>query len=1202
MARHYVFEAGQPLVELRGPETRGFREVIWRGVWAWVHEHVHEPDMGPDCEGYVCRSTGLRTPGGFMMYAGSEPYKDDLPADFDHTTALEIADVPVPNFRALLDAQQKLPLEGAPFAFLGEFVRMPVPGGLMPMATLVALARESHVLTDPTRCDLYHRARESSPARQNKTQEFSDLVTLPARTMGYRRDWAYRESGVPEVEDQWSMPLHSPFPIGQTLGDCEDKAALTLAVAFHTDLAHFGLAGYEPCLAVVVLEGQPRGLHALAVLCDQAWLNAHWNNPDCRDPARLPMVPLEAVGEEDPKTGRTLPCDPCDPRVADAYPFVVTLLRSTGARHLGDSEHPGVPWGATEVRFVRYEHSDALFEASRPLRAFLPAMRAITDWDRELYVPPMQAGTESGGGRGRKQKGKRGRGGGRAKTPARGSGTAPAAAAGGKGENLAEALAAAEEKEDEAELAAMKAEVDALAGAGAASATAEPSVADPEPEPVPDPKREEERQLAAATAEAGVRATEAERAAAALEQQVRAHDGVRTAWGGAWLPSERATDWRVDKEHWDTQYKIDQTLIKMPQTVEQRKDLFTTALPLWDDAAETAYDEQQMERVRRDAARLVDAGLATVDKMPEGQQKEIAKATIRPKLEQFKVDVDVLDRNKQPIAFLRDIELENKLLLTRVQQAEEDARAQAATPLVSNLSPAPDAPGTPRAGTPVAMPARPSLSAAAMQQAKDEEAARLAAEDQKRAAEEVAKRWDKARQRMESQQRRSDGVDADYARHAGVRVQWDRAWSESDLSQQWRREKVVWDRRFNADKALLAAAQPSTDPDQLFVTLIPQWNEAHETAHDTQSGTSVRQRAARLVFDDLQALKALPEAEQKKTSTNLLFQQLYQHQVELTELERGGKPVHSLSDIERLSTDVRARVKEATEAAQVAQKLAEEEAKRREAEAAARTLAEEEAKRRDVEAAAAARQKKDEEEKERLEELARKPSTDAFLEFDKQAAAIETSIVEREAFRAAHPTVFAVERRTLLEDRYADLKHDYKQLVEKRQQVGAKSPRGIEFLKYLRQLEPDQLLADLAIADELAVNPAAGIPAAPAAAVPAPVAAPAPADAKGDAAAPAVVVFPVPDTEEEEEEEIAAAPLSVEASDTEVEDDGEGDGDSEPEEAPKAAVKKAVPIWNPSTAEIAAQRHAVALLSLKDPDAAARLYANVTWIAQALRK
>lgn len=1105
MALHYVFAEGGPLVPIDTPRTSGLSEIVWRGVWTWVHEHVSDREMGPDCEGYVCRSTGLRTAEGLVMYAGSEPFPEQFPADFDYKSAVEIARADVPNFRALFATQQQLPIQGAPFAFLGEFVRFPVPGGLMPMATLVALARESDVWTEPTACNLYARAAEHSPARQNGAQRFSDLVTYPARVMGYRRDWAYRRDGRTVLEDQWSMPLHSPFPLCQTLGDCEDKAALTLAVAFHTNLAHFGLAGYEPCLAVVVLGTEEPSLHALAVLCDQAWLDAHWNNPDSRARAALPMLPLEAVGMEDPNTGHTLPCDPCDPLLKDVYPFVITLLRATGTRHLGDPECPGVPWGDTEVRFVQHKHSDALFEASKALRSFLPAMRAIHNWDRELPAPgtapaPGQVGKAQQAAkkksRGRKKK---------AAAPAAANAPAPAPAvdpvvaeadaaveeaealvapgvnanvpAPAQGETLATALA--EEKD--------AAFFDAANTVLAVTAAPRPAPAGADPPTVTQTPTDTAREAARARMQA---ATEAFVEGVAFDKR---HAELRAAWGDAWAPSVDLQSWKEWFARARDQFDQDRATFNRANsdpsaTQDWFKPLFIIDVPQPPETAEAAHEASAIARIQISAIRdtneavRVNRELANRAQTPDETARYTGRAVV---FQQLREELELGKQTNTPITTATRERIATELQELRIAVARENARA--VTPARRSATP----PRRPR-------PSRVNTATAAAGQ---------------------------------------PGSPSDVSSS-----------SDSDTP----------------NTATRQAAPKAATPPPLSPTAASIATAAQKQAEEEKKRKEDEARAAEAAAA---AQKQAEEAERKRK-------------------EDEARAAEAAA--QKQAEEDRRRAEEA--------RKAEEEAKYQAFDKQQKALLAAEAAKKA--AAQAAR------EQQRL-----KDSAAAFAEFDRQSEPINSNLNNIENVRSTHPeTTFRDVRETVDHDGYTRFYIDIMDLWRARNREGEDSLAGEFFLKRLQKLRTQSIvLKEQAEQDQrdIAAQERRAAEEAEAAAAAAPKAVPLLPELKIDA----VETGDEPPEEEEDVFHDAAPPAAMPKDDEEPEDDGEGDDTGDETEkkkvAPKAKVvlKAKAPVYAaPTAAERAASEQTYALLALKDPEATARLYASVRWIAQAMRK
>lgn len=604
--QHFVFDGvGGPLVPLDTPRDGNLvTDTVWRGVWTWAFERVPESSMSPACEGYVCRSVGFRdATGTLVMRAGSVALPEDHPPpSFDVTSALEVVDIRVPPMEPAMPPQF-FDVNGINQSFLGETTRFPVPGGFLPMATLVALAKESRVEVDET---FKARVAMAHPRRKSLAHTFADIATYPARRMGYRRDYAYRPGGKRELEDQWSMPLHSPFPLHRTLGDCEDKSALTLAMAFHMDLSRFDLGGYEPCLAVVVLGGSAPGYHALSVLCDRAWLDAHWNDATNRDAARLPVLPLESVGVENPKTHKILSLNPLSPRIPQIYTFLVSIVRANGTRHLRAANGKlGAPWGETGVAFEALPQSDALLKASLPLRAYLPGMRAIraADWEREMGG---RVGTE-------------------------GKGDPPVANGASNAAAVAIDIGGVDDVDDAA-IAALLAEADAIVSAPAAA---------------PAPSEEDGKEAAAreeARAAAETRRSRMREVMSLGETALVRHTQVRREWKG--LPEGAAfRDWRAAFVENDKKYNLEVEKLRNNDTsTADLNQLFTWEFPPPPEKEEMAYELEQQTAIRKEGIRLARRIIDTYKDDLDGPNADTATQIISF----VQADLDVLTKGVEP--------------------------------------------------------------------------------------------------------------------------------------------------------------------------------------------------------------------------------------------------------------------------------------------------------------------------------------------------------------------------------------------------------------------------------------------------------------------------------------------------------------------------------------------------------------------------
>ena len=187
---------------------------------------------------------------------------------------------------------------------------------------------------------------------------------------------------------------------------------------------------------------------------------------------------------------------------------------------------------------------------------------------------------------------------------------------------------------------------------------------------------------------------------------------------------------------------------------------------------------------------------------------------------------------------------------------------------------------------------------------------------------------------------------------------------------------------------------------------------------------------------------------------------------------------------------------------------------------------------------------------------------------------IKAAVDNLTAFRTTHPKAMEYLEYTTFEEKFNDF-------WSRSNNRAKQSTLGEQYLKeWEEQLQPLATSVD----DQRALNESYVEPAPDAAAR-----APSPAAsgmASGDEESDARggTVSPIPDRGPEEEEE--ARP----SDDGEGESEEEEEGEEEEEEEEEGA------------AERTAREHAYAMLRLRDPEATARLYANVNWITQVLRK
>lgn len=353
-----VFKEGQPLQDPIGPGP-------WVGAWLWIYS----PHTREDEAGWVRAAHGFRRNG-----------KVELRSPVGLLATIEDASgfVEVEDMAPFADAARAEPLERVEglgsIPFIGDFFAAPVPGGLLPRSSYAQMALDNAALyTEQERHDLYARGMELQPSDEPLNQ-FVAASIVPSRTLKYRSDRPYRtgRSTVPDVIDQWDTPSQAPFPLNECAADCEEFAQ----IAFQTAVKLGPPEGYEACLAVVVLsDGTQNVMHAMAMCVDRTWLNAHWDNPDNMDAAKLPHVPLDGV-----EHARAIPT-PEELPTHVHYPFLVALLRADGLRILMHKDAvAGVPWDNTSVRFVSHcdkeEQQRRRWAGAELVRKYMPAAHA----------------------------------------------------------------------------------------------------------------------------------------------------------------------------------------------------------------------------------------------------------------------------------------------------------------------------------------------------------------------------------------------------------------------------------------------------------------------------------------------------------------------------------------------------------------------------------------------------------------------------------------------------------------------------------------------------------------------------------------------------------------------------------------------------------------------------------------------------------
>jgi len=353
-----VFKEGQSLQDPIGPGP-------WVGAWLWIYSpHTREDEAGWVRAAHGFRRNGkveLRSPVGLLATIE------------DASDFMEVEDVA--PFAAAARTEPLERVEGlGSIPFIGDFFAAPVPGGLLPRSSYAQMALDNAALyTEQERRELYARGMESQPSDEPLNQ-FVAAAIVPSRTLKYRSDRPYRtgRSTVPDVIDQWDTPSQAPFPLYECAADCEEFAQ----IAFQTAVKLGPPEGYEACLAVVVLsDGTQNVMHAMAMCVDRTWLNAHWDNPDNMDAAKLPHVPLDGV-----EHSRAIPA-PGELPTHVHYPFLVALLRADGLRILMHKDAvAGVPWENTSVRFVSHcdkeEQQRRRWTGAELVRKYMPAAHA----------------------------------------------------------------------------------------------------------------------------------------------------------------------------------------------------------------------------------------------------------------------------------------------------------------------------------------------------------------------------------------------------------------------------------------------------------------------------------------------------------------------------------------------------------------------------------------------------------------------------------------------------------------------------------------------------------------------------------------------------------------------------------------------------------------------------------------------------------